>query len=489
MKKTLFLVVSTLFAVGLSAQSAIFPLYYSQYGMNGTASYIGKAGAIGALGGDIMASHYNPAGLGLYRSSEFTFSLGVDASSSAATLNDLKSTDSHPSFNYGNVGMVFDFNNGSKNPFRHIQLSFGINRLMNFNNSTQIVRNDVTSSFVYDNIEQRLIESYQNNISGLLQDDWYRSGVIDFDTTTNQISSYYDAGTFRQIRTIKESGYLNEFSMSLSTNIENWLYLGATLGIPFGDYTSKQTFSEEITENGEPTGDSYTYYQEQKLSAAGVNLKIGAIVRPIDWLRLGAAVHTPTWYDVDDDYYQNISERWSSGGWFNTFSYNMQSPWRFLASAAIILGSTKDKVQGTISADYEYADYSGMSLTLSDDPWTENTLNNTIDASFGGASTIRVGGELKYENLRARVGYASFGNPYQSKDINFAGWNYITCGLGYKGKNFSFDLAYAYGKCDGGKYYSYDVYDTSDNTWYSDTNPATIDTKKHLIQATIGFRF
>ena len=259
MKKLFVLALGVLTYMGANAQSETFPLYYSQYGMNGTAAYIGKAGATGALGGDIMSAHYNPAGLGLYRSNEMTFSLGLDAVSSQSIINGLKSKDSHPTFNYGNLGMVFDFNNGTKNSFRHFQLSFGINRLMNFNNRKKIVRDNLSSSFVYDNVEPQLIDAYSKNINGLLEDDWYQSGVIDFDTTTYTMSSTYDNGTFRQIRTVRESGYLNEFSMSLSTNYENWLYLGMTIGIPFGDYNCKNTFTEEITSSGTPS--NYTYYQ------------------------------------------------------------------------------------------------------------------------------------------------------------------------------------------------------------------------------------
>ena len=160
-----------------------------------------------------------------------------------------------------------------------------------------------------------------------------------------------------------------------------------------------------------------------------------------------------------------------------------------MGSVALVLGKAKDKVQGTISMDYEYANYSGMSLTLDNDIATEMRLNNNIDDVFGGASTIRLGGEIKSGKLRGRLGYASIGNPYESKNINNAGWNYITCGVGYKGKIFSFDLGYAYGTCSDNKYYSYDIYDLNDYTWYADNNPAKIDTKKHLIQATLGIRF
>lgn len=480
MKKIFVLAFTALAYLSANAQSELFPLYYSQYGMNGTAAYIGKAGAIGALGGDIMSAQYNPAGLGIYRSSEITFTSGIDITSSNATFNGLKADDSYPSYNFGNIGMVLDFNNG-KSPFRHVQLSFGINRLMNFNNRNKIVRNNLSSSFINDNALNLITNT---------DDDFIRSGVVDLDTATNEdtISYVYESGTFNQIKAIRESGYLNEFSMSISTNYENWLYLGATVGIPFGDYTCKTSFSEERFVDGVSTG-YYNYNQEQYLSATGINLKLGAIVRPVEWLRLGAAIHTPTYYTVDDDYYSEVQYNYTYGGWFPTYSYNMQSPWRFLGSAAILLGKSTGAFQGTISVDYEYADYSNMSLIIDDDVQTETTLNNNIDASFGGASTIRVGGELKYGRLRARAGYAYFGSPYESDDINNGSWNYITCGVGYKGKTFGFDLAYAYGKNSDAKYYMYDTYDLATGVWNGDSNPAKTNTTKHLLQATLSVRF
>ena len=38
--------------------------------LNGTARYVGMGGAMGALGADITTMGTNPAGIGLYRSSE-----------------------------------------------------------------------------------------------------------------------------------------------------------------------------------------------------------------------------------------------------------------------------------------------------------------------------------------------------------------------------------------------------------------------------------
>lgn len=60
------------------AQTMTDALRLSQYGLNGTSNYISRAGAIGALGGDLTAASYNPAGLGIYTSSEFSLSSGLN---------------------------------------------------------------------------------------------------------------------------------------------------------------------------------------------------------------------------------------------------------------------------------------------------------------------------------------------------------------------------------------------------------------------------
>jgi hypothetical protein len=78
MRKIVVFILSICAFVGVKAQSEVFPLYFSQLGLEGTANYMGRAGAIGAVGGDIMSAHYNPAGLGIYRVAEMTFSAGLN---------------------------------------------------------------------------------------------------------------------------------------------------------------------------------------------------------------------------------------------------------------------------------------------------------------------------------------------------------------------------------------------------------------------------
>src|ERR1043166_10287149 len=76
MKKNLIIgiVLSGMLPVISVAQNDVDALRYSQTGLAGTARFISMGGAFGALGGDFSTLSWNPAGLAIYRTSEFTFS-------------------------------------------------------------------------------------------------------------------------------------------------------------------------------------------------------------------------------------------------------------------------------------------------------------------------------------------------------------------------------------------------------------------------------
>jgi hypothetical protein len=483
MKKIIFLVSGLLFSVSVSAQlSEEYPLLLSQYGLSGTANYISRAGAMGALGGDMTAASYNPAGLGVYRMSEITFSPGMNFGFTRADFNGLKSNDNKASFNFGNVGLLFNFNTNGSN-VKNVQFAFGINRLRNFNNRTNITRDNLPNSYI-----NHIFDAIWNDND--MYNDYCTSGVISVDYDPTDSTNYYDSdfltGRFKQTKNTNEEGYLNEMTFSLSTNVQDVLFIGGTLGVPMFDYSKTTLFSEE---RFAPTSTGYYTSREiAELSGAGVNFKLGVIAKPVSWLRLGAAIHTPTYYSVDDYYFSEVSYNSTHGGDWPSLYYDIQTPFRFIGSLALVFGDNTSKVAGTISADYEYANYSTMKYyNYEGDIHAQNLINNNISNIYQASHSIRLGGELKFGVLALRAGYAMIGNPYV-KEQNDASKTYITGGLGYKTKNFFFDLGYAYTLAsNNAKYYTYD---NEEALYGSATQPATkLSHNEHLIQATIGFRF
>ena len=80
---------------GLYAQDEFDALKASQTQLKGTARYMSMGGAFTALGGDASAISLNPAGLGVYRSSEITATLNLLNSSTNSTWNGIGNNDNN----------------------------------------------------------------------------------------------------------------------------------------------------------------------------------------------------------------------------------------------------------------------------------------------------------------------------------------------------------------------------------------------------------
>ncbi|MBP1629905.1 MAG: hypothetical protein H6Q15_798 [Bacteroidetes bacterium] len=466
MKKTLLFAASILAFFSLSAQTEEDALRFSQYGLNGTSNYISKAGAIGALGGDMTSASYNPAGLGLYTSSEFTMSLGYYGGFTQANSNGLLYNDYRSNMNLGNLGALFNFKTPNNN-FKNTQIAFGLNRLKAYGNRSIYQRDKVNKSYISHIIAEGSSDAFMN--------DFYESYVVDFDTTINDYTSVFQSGEFSQIRSIEESGSLNEMTFSLSSNYQDLLYFGATVGIPYGNYHREMSFSEtRYNVNSDVATDRYIYNEKVDLYASGINFKAGVIAKPISFLRIGAAIHTPTYYNIEDRFYSEVSFEKTVGGDWEPIFYDLQTPFKFLGSLALVLGDKESKVKGTLSADYEYSDYSLMKFRT-ENILDETTVNNDINRFFRATNTLKFGGELKLGSLALRCGYAMMENPYKS-DRNDASMQYITGGFGIKSKHYFMDFAYAYSFGNSvSREYDYKEIDLK-NT-------------QHIAQVTLGVKF
>ena len=472
MKKIYLAIMGIILSLAAQGQvSEQYPLLLSQYGLSGTASYISRAGAMGAVGGDFTAASYNPAGLGLYGSNEFIFSSGLNLAYTSSTFDRLKSNDNRANFNVGNLGLIMNFDiTGST--VKNVQFGFGFNKLKDYNSRVSLTRENVTNSYI-----NHIFNSIMN--ANDLRNDYVTSGVITVDTISDSLYNLYDseflAGTFNQYKKIETSGYLSEMTFSMSANVGNAIYVGATVGVPMFSYKRDEFFSEECT--SDPSVGYYNGTSITELEGAGINLKLGTIVKPIDWLRLGVAIHTPTYYVVTDRYYSAVEYNRYRGGMAPDLEYSIQSPFRFIGSMALVFGDNKSPIKGTLSADYEYADYSTMKYGFTNDVRYENQINRNISNIFQSTNTLRVGGELKVGIMALRAGYATLGNPYM-KNENDASQQYITGGIGWRTRNIVLDFGYAY-MLTGDKALHY----------YYDGSSAQISHNEHLIQATIGFRF
>ena len=117
----------------------------------------------------------------------------------------------------------------------------------------------------------------------------------------------------KQRKLVETTGSMGETVISFGGNYKSKLYLGATLGIVRTRYSEESTFEEIDEQDTIANFKSFKYGQNLSTSGSGVNLKLGAIVRPNDWLRVGVAIHTPTTISMKDQYSSSMES------WFFSF--------------------------------------------------------------------------------------------------------------------------------------------------------------------------
>ena len=81
MKKILLATLLGVVPSVLLGQSAIDAYQLSQGDLKGTARFVSMGGAFGALGGDLSTLNQNPAGIGVYRSSEVGVTMDINMQS------------------------------------------------------------------------------------------------------------------------------------------------------------------------------------------------------------------------------------------------------------------------------------------------------------------------------------------------------------------------------------------------------------------------
>jgi hypothetical protein len=148
MKKIYLLLTSmALLSFAGQTQNLVDALRFTESFPGGTARFVSMGGAFSALGGDFSALSYNPAGIGVFRSTEFTMSPSLMYNKSNAEFLGTAREDYRYNFNFNQLGFVMSFNPGSGN-LKNINLGFGYNHLNDFNQTTPIEGFNPTGSLV-----------------------------------------------------------------------------------------------------------------------------------------------------------------------------------------------------------------------------------------------------------------------------------------------------------------------------------------------------
>jgi hypothetical protein len=252
-------------------------------------------------------------------------------------------------------------------------------------------------------------------------------------------------GLKRQTHQFNSNGDMHEFVLSLGTSFEEKLYLGATIGIPTFEYSEVINHREDIFSDTINNLGSFEYMQNLYANGEGLNLKLGGIYRLNDNIKIGGALHTPTVFNIQEEFRTITQANFTDTSYreyspINYFEYELTTPWKAIAS---ISANIDNRI--LLSADYEIIDYSTSKLranNLRNDDGTEifYNENNNIESNYGKTENIRLGVEYKMDTYSFRAGYIRNSSPLlENEEILSENFSF---GTGVNYGSYYFDLAY-----------------------------------------------
>lgn len=517
-KKFVAFVVSFVSFSSLFAQEPVDALRFSWLPSHGTARTQAIGGATTGLGGDITAVYSNPAGLGMYKTSEFVLTPGMTFTDNKSTYRGSTASDGRSSFNYGPVGLVYAMPSYRDSKWKGSALGISISRAASFSNRIYTSGSNNQSSFSEKYLDQ-LIRNNATNLDDAVWDYPYGASLglntflidptFDNDGKLTGYASNASVSTgLNQRQAIDTKGNISDFAIGLGSNYNDIFYLGGSLNINTLSYSRTSTFTEsDATTDTDNDFNYFTAIDYLKTDGVGASIKLGIMAKPTEALRVGLSFHSPSWYSFKDTYtadlvtdtegYEGVKRQSSldlNEGYAGEFNYRYRTPMKLALGASYFFGTLGDvKTQnGFISADVEYVDYRQANMSAQNSNTADKeyfqSLNNTIDQVFKSAVNARIGGELKFETVMVRAGFAYYGNPYTNTFFYnnpghtvAASRTSVTGGLGWRNKGMFVDLACVYQMIKDG-YYPYEL----DTTEF---DIARIKANQVNVLLTLGFKF
>ena len=418
MKRTITTICTLLALVAAFAQGSDDACLFSQTYYQGTAKATGMGNALGAVGGDLTAANINPAGMGIYRSNEFTATLNLLDNYHSSTYYGTKNGANMMRMSIPNVGYVHTRYRSNYRPVRFTQFGITLNRTNDYNIHTFAKGINPTSSKV---------DNYLNTINdlGLTPDDLkdfpydlfpaWNTYIIDQyqDDQGTYFGSPVPQGNIWQGLETNYKGRSEEWTFAGSANLFERLFIGGSIGL-----THIKRFGTSVVEESRPEGseanfDRWSYTQDLSTMAWGCNAKVGLIFMASPWLRIGAAFHSPTFYGFDETWQtetesqiQNVTHKSLSPK--SPYEYNFITPLKWIGSMAFIIGDA-----GLVSFDAEYTNFGAARFkAVPNDDFDYSNVNNAIAEVYGRTLNFRLGSEWRLGGSYLRLGAAYYGSPF-----------------------------------------------------------------------------
>ena len=381
---------------------------YSNSSLNGTSKYNSMAGSMGALGGDVSVLNSNPAGIGVNIASEISGTLFIENNKNTTNYAGKSLSNKINNTDLGNVGGVATFQVNGASPWKFVNVA------VNYSNQS--------------------IEDYSEtpgNVNIVYEINDADNALIDELAFAGHAYNRY--------------GNVSKMSIGLGANYDNRIYVGA--GLNFHNSVLEQYDSAAFTNSANVTDIYDKQYTPFSESSTGFSATLGVIGKINPQFRVGAALETPTWWNIARVYteYENPTD----GSYAE--DRNLSSPMKATLSAAFVpnknFAINVDYTLGITKAKYKV--YGNA----------ETELNQFFSNNASNLSEVKVGAEYRIMDFRLRGGYGFASNPFDTMNINtvtdngslanasfnnlIAGKrNTIGAGIGYDFKSFYIDAAY-----------------------------------------------
>ena len=489
MKKFIFIATLMSFGSGAIAQDFIDnALLFSRVRPSGSARIQSLGGTQVSLGGDYSSALSNPAGLGMFNRSELTLSPGVTVNDISSTYLGNKSTASKSMFNIPGVSLVYHHESGKENGFIGGSVGLSVTRVNDFNRQFRYQGtnsdNSIIDYFIDDaygiNPESMLWRENQDpgdNFRSLtalaynnfLIEDFDDNGQYAYRSVLSPLPA--EPGFPAEVRTVDQEeiseskGSQYQFSISYGANFNDKLFLGGGLGVITLRYDISQIFRESNFRFSEDPDyepiDNFESNENYDIRGTGVNLTIGAIFRPVEFLQVGASLVTPTFYRLTDTYGARMTSKWNYFDDPNNPSFPPQSDvteyfddipliseYNISTPLRVTTGATFISKIGFISADVEFVNYSKAKYNsdISDDFSPEN---DAVAATYKPVVNYRIGAEYRYNIFRVRGGFNFMADPHRQTQGIDRSITSFSGGIGVKTKRFFADLGAIFSSTEG----------------------------------------
>jgi hypothetical protein len=192
---------------------------------------------------------------------------------------------------------------------------------------------------------------------------------------------------------VQSMGGMDELNLGFGGIYGKRLAIGFSFGIPMLNYREVREYSEIDERDTLYAIKSFDLMEKGVVSGRGFNAKFGAVLISADWLRVGGALHIPTFLKIADSREYSLVSKWDDGRTReagvspSTLSYQLTTPFRANLGAGFIFGKS-----GLVGIEWGYVDYSQASVRGSENSFD---VNQGIAKNLGQVQSWKAGAELK----------------------------------------------------------------------------------------------